>query len=130
MGRPHRGNEDATKDRLYANDRGSVHRIHCDYSNRAERRVGIYKCKGGALDGKEYPFLDQAARCEDKEPLSAIGMLDPDMTCKMDDCERSGGKCTGPYKSLIYFIIKADPFSTVVHARNHRWRWSGAKSVL
>lgn len=130
MGEPSRGYHDATKDRLYANDRGSVHRIHCDYSNRAEKRVGIYKCKGGAMDGKEYPFLSGTVSCDDKDGLSALQMSDPDLHCKLDDCEKSGGKCTGPYRSLIYHQIRAHPYQTTVHARNHRWWWSNAKSLL
>ena len=129
MGEPARGYADATHDRLYANDKGSVHKIHCDSSWRAERRVGIYKCRGGSKNGKEYPFKTQAAQCLDKEALVESGFRDEDLHCQTD-CEPSGGKCVGPYYRLAYFKVKADPFHATVHARNHRWWWSNAKSIL
>jgi hypothetical protein len=130
MGEPSRGYFDATRDRLYANDKGSVHRFHCDMNHStAEKRVGIFKCKGGRKNGKKYPFRSDTVLCKDKEPLVASGYKDSELHCERD-CEDNGGKCEGPYKSLVYYKAKADPYYTRVHARNYRWWWSNSKSVL
>lgn len=121
---------DSKWDRLYGSEKGTVHKFDCDYSNyTSEKRVGLFKCRGGSKNGKTYPFKSNAANCDQIDPLRDSGYKDSQLVCK-EDCEPNGGTCDGPVAGLGYHIEKARPWNTQVYARNSQWRWSEGKSIL
>ena len=121
---------DSRWDRLYKSESGTVHKFDCDYNNyTAEKRVGLFTCRGGSKNGKKFPFNTTAAFCGHIDPLREAGYQDSQLICK-EGCEPYGGTCEGPTPGLIYHVEKARPWNTQVYARNSRWRWSQGKSIL
>ena len=117
-------------DRLYSSEKGTVHKFDCDYNPRtAEKRVGLFTCRGGSKNGKKFPFKTNAAYCDHIDPLRESGYTDSQLVCK-EGCEPYGGTCEGPKPGLVYHIEMARPYNKVVYAMNKRWWWSNAKCIL
>ena len=117
-------------DVLYSGEKGSVHDIHCDMNPwKCEKRVGIFKCKGGRKNGKTYPFKNSYACCDHIKGLRSSGYRNSDLICK-EDCESNGGKCEGPVPGLAYHIERSSHYNKIVHNPNVRNKSWGDALVL